>query len=885
MFTANQLSDYCDRHHLSPQARQVIERVRSSPPTRRVRSGARNVASRFASRKMCCVIQAESHKNELPAVIGWEYDKTTHEFYDQPPKIKVAYVGVNGRRCAHMMTPDFFLLQDGFAGWVECKTEEWLRAHAEDKSHFYVRDGNGHWRCPPGEEFAASVGLGFQVRSSAETNWVAVRNASFLADYGDERAPAASAEDVVRVQAMFDRQALMPLKELIEAKHGVSADVIYRMIVDGTLYVDLDVDLLTEPERTCVFRDASASQAYRLHLASQRRPAIPNLAAVKIAPGQSLLWDGKPWRIANVGVDDVFLEDDDRVFTHVPRQVLEQLVRDKKVTGIPQSLVPQRSDAAAAIRGASPSDIVHAVRRYRALFPDKLGGPGATFTNRALRKWRALYRQAETALGSGFVGLLPKLHLRGNRERKLDKRVIEIMDDVIDELYASSTKKTLVSCWGEVILRCEAAHQPPPSEEAFRQQIRRRDAYVMAQAREGEKGAYDLEPFYWCLERTTPRHGERPFEIGHIDHTQLDLQFVGNRRGEPMRKAWLTVLIDACTRMVVAWAILFEPPSYRSCMTVIRDCVRRHGRVPKTIVTDKGSEFESVYYETLLAFLDSHKKTRPGGKPRFGSVVERIFGISNKEFIHNLLGNNQALQKPRRLSKSHDPRRLAVWTLPKFRDAFEGYLDSVYHEAEHSAHGMSPKQAMAIGLAQAGLRPHTLIPYSPDFVVMCMPTTKKGTATIDPTRGVKISYVHYWAPEFRNPLFSRREVPVRYDPDDKSTAFVWLNDRWVLCRSEYAADFEGRTEKEVAAVTQEIQSRLSQTRQRRIINAALIAGHLRETAATEQALAELKQAQGSAPDAGSECQSSPTKPKLPANTIPDQSVWDNLNLKFFGEFK
>lgn len=54
-----------------------------------VQSGTKNVACRFASRKMGQVIQAESHQNELAAVIGWEHDKNTHEFYDQPPKIKL----------------------------------------------------------------------------------------------------------------------------------------------------------------------------------------------------------------------------------------------------------------------------------------------------------------------------------------------------------------------------------------------------------------------------------------------------------------------------------------------------------------------------------------------------------------------------------------------------------------------------------------------------------------------------------------------------------------------------------------------------------------------------------------------------------------------------
>lgn len=880
MLNTDQLENYCDRHRLSPAARQVIERIRMSRPVRRVQAGSRNVTARFASRKMACVIQAESHKNELPAIIGWEFDNSTYEFYDQASQIKVSYIGAKDRRITHMMTPDFFLLQEGFAGWVECKTEEWLKGRAEEGSVLYVFDG-GRWRCPPAEEYAESFGLGFRVRSSTETNWDAVSNATFLADYLDGRMPPVSSDQASRILSVFERQAFMTLRELLDADHGIGADVIYRMIAEGSLYVDLANERLADVDRTRVFRDIGTAQAYRLHMQSRRRPAAGDIKPISVAPGQSLMWDGKPWRIANVGAEDVYLEDSDRVFTPIPRNVLNQLVRDGKITGLPGTQVATRRDADVFLSKASPTDIAHALKRYRALFPNKHdGGLAVEVSDRALRKWRALYRHAEATIGSGFAGLLPKLHLRGNRHRKLDSAVIKIMNDVIDELYAVSGQATLVRCWGEVQIRCEQASLPVPSEEAFRLEVRRRPLHALQSAREGEKAAYETEEFYWSLERTIPRHGERPFEIGHIDHTQLDLQFVGRKEGET-KKAWLTMMVDAYTRLIVAFVVSFDAPSYRSCMAVIRDCVRRHNRVPATLVVDGGSEFNSVYFESLLAHLETHKKSRPGSKARFGSVIERMFGISNRDFIHNLRGNNQALQKPRRLSKSHDPRLLAVWTLMDFRDAFDGYLERVYHATEHPALGTSPQDAMAAGLAQFGPRQHRLIPYGDEFIVMCMPTTKKGTVTLDPARGVKILYRYYWTPEFRNPRLANQRLAVRYDPDNMSRAFVWLKDHWAVCRSEFAADFEGITETEIEAATLKIREQDKRARRNRSVSARMLAEYFREINATEARLLERK--------AQAETSSHPplngAKPADPPELVPDQSVWANLNLEFFGEFK
>lgn len=641
---------------------------------------------------------------------------------------------------------------------------------------------------------------------------------------------------MVRVTAALAGHSWVALKELLNDLDTADADIVYKMIADDRLHVRLARDLLTEPERCIVFRDHSAAEAYQAHLDSQSAPALPALQTLALSIGQSIRWDGKVWKILNVGDEDVFFEDSERVITSLRKTVLAQFVKEGVITGLPPGTTMERDKANEIVGSASPRDTEVAMHRYRCLFPEKFDGPPPKSCDRARRKWRSLFKRGLELYGSGMLGLLPKIHLRGNRTRRLDQGVIDIMNAVIDELFAKPGERTLVSCWGDVRNRCEEAGLLQPSEIAFRDEIKRRNRQGLVEAREGEKAAYSTSEFYWHLDQATPRHGERPFEIGHIDHTQVDLQFVGSRKGEKLGKAWLTVLLDANSRMVLAWVLLFDAPSYRSCMAVIRDCIRRHGRIPKTIVVDKGSDFQSTYFEVLIARLESHKKTRPGSKPRFGSVIERFFGMSNTDFVHNLRGNNQALQKPRQMSKGHDPKGLAVWTLPDFNKAFERFLDQVYGEMEHSALGMSPKEAFSVGQAQSGMRKHVLIPYTRDLIIMCLPSTPKGTATVDSGRGIKIGYVYYWTPAFKDPKLTRTSVPVRYDPYDISVAFAWLKNHWAPCQSEYAGEFQGRSEKEIAIATLELRARAKRTGERRAINAAIIAKHLRSTCATEKTL-------------------------------------------------
>lgn len=405
MMNTTQLDAYCERHGITPKARLVIDQVRASEPTRRVQSGTHNVACRFSSRKMGSIIQAESHKNELPTVIGWEHDDQTFEFYDQPPKVKLRYTGRNGKSVCHNATPDFFLLQEGFAGWIECKTEEWLQSRLAEGSTLYIRDGANGWRCPAGEEYAASVDLGFRVRSSSATHWITIRNLEFLADYLDERCPAPSKEASRRVLDAMGGQAWIVLKNLLAALPIDDVDALYKMIADGILYVRLDEDLVSEPERAHVFRDKITAAAYRVYLSSLTQTTLPSLQTLTVAAGQSFLWDGRLWRILNVGDQDVYMEDEDHVLSSLNCKAFIQMVAGGTITGLPVGATLDRDQAEAIVRRASPEDFEHAMYRYRCLFPDRSDVAPAKSCARARRKWRALYNRGQELYGSVSISV------------------------------------------------------------------------------------------------------------------------------------------------------------------------------------------------------------------------------------------------------------------------------------------------------------------------------------------------------------------------------------------------------------------------------------------------------------------------------------------------
>ncbi len=263
MLSPREVDGLCDRLGLSAEARTIIETVRSSPPARRVRSAAGNVAVRYASHKMGVTIQAESHRVELAGLYEYEHDRRVLEFYDQPPAIKLVYLAKNGRQVSVWHTPDYFVLRADSIGWEEWKTDEGLERLSQTMPDRYYRDAAGRWRCSPGERFAEQLGLRYGLRLSSEIDWVLQRNLRFLDDYLC-KPPMVEQHTVQTVLAMVEQRPGLGLAELLSTLGEAHADDIYALIATERIFVDLHAAPLAEPEQVQLFRDHETAGAYAL---------------------------------------------------------------------------------------------------------------------------------------------------------------------------------------------------------------------------------------------------------------------------------------------------------------------------------------------------------------------------------------------------------------------------------------------------------------------------------------------------------------------------------------------------------------------------------------------------------------------------------------------
>lgn len=828
---------WCQKLRLSEQAENAIRHLRSSEPSRAVRSGRGSVSGRYPSRKMGVTIQFESHKNELAWVHIFEHDDDVIEFYDQPPAIKLEYEAGNGRRLGVLHTPDFFVLRGDSAGWEECKTEEQLIKLAEKSPNRYYKDEDGVWRCPPGEAVARPLGLYYRLRSSTDINWTFQRNVEFLDDYYRIDKPDVREEARTVILSCVRGEPGITLQGLLDNTGEVATrDDLYLMIAHEVVYVNLYSVHLLEADHVHVFADREAAAAYS-HLMQAASPIAPK--SVDISAGNLVQWDGAGWKIANVGETQIGLVGENHSFTEIPRAVFERLVVEGRITGVKFDDVPDvHPEIRRRLAQASREDFAEANRRAAVVRAHINGEPlTETVPERTLYLWLAKYRAAEASFGNGYAGLLPQPR-RGNSKMKLPPNSYALLQEFIENDYETLKQKRKFEAYSSYLLACERRGILAASYKTFCKAVKRRSRHTQTLKRQGRRASYKYEEFYWELEQTTPRHGERPFHIAHIDHTKADVELVDSITGANLGRPWVTFLTDADSRRELAVYATFDPPSYRSCMMAIRECVRRFGRIPQIVITDGGLEFGGCYFETLLARYESTKKTRPPAQARFGSPVERLFGTTNTQFFHNLLGNTQIMRNVRQVTKSVNPKGLAVWTMDKLYEYLCRYAYETYDTNVHQTLGVSPRDAFAAGMAAGGERLHKLIAYNDEFRLFTLPTTRREKAKIQPSQGVKINYIYYWSESFRHPEVEGTRVPIRFDPWDAGRAFAFVRGQWTECISQHYAVLHNRSEREILTATEVLRQRHKTDRKKFDLTALSIARFLESVEAEEALLSQ-----------------------------------------------
>lgn len=399
------------------------------------------------------------------------------------------------------------------------------------------------------------------------------------------------------------------------------------------------------------------------------------------------------------------------------------------------------------------------------------------------------WKQALEIANGDIRALAPKTHLRGNRERRIDPIDLGLMHEAINTRLLVPNPGTTTAAYCVYVEAhrhlYEAADTDPRSRPkaaslpTFFEEVRRIAIATRSQAQGGKRLANThAAPVDPDLRALNPL---RPFERAHIDHYEIDqhvIVLITAKNKRRTKRPWLTVMIDQATSVVLAIAISFRSPSRRACSCVMRDCVRRHGRLPETIVVDHGAEFESVYFEVLLARYGVTKHERPAGDPRFGGQIESTFHTIREELIRSLQGSTSNDERGRNISVSHRGQAQACWRLHQVYSAYENYF---YRHFNLKVRGSNISAASCHFDELLEAFPMSGMPVDYDqafFVTTAIPLD--GVYTVTHNRGI----THHGRWFFHVDLMrlpNGSKVKVLEDPWDDTCLFASIRDKWVPC--------------------------------------------------------------------------------------------------------
>lgn len=590
------------------------------------------------------------------------------------------------------------------------------------------------------------------------------------------------------------------------AVEGFTPDDVYKAIADGFLTFDMSRELLSDSYRSKVYRDQSTLEFVRCLDAeevAQGELEFARARSASIQPGDAISYEGKDYTVTLVGNENVTLAGEGGS-TEISVSTLEILYRTGKIRVTQKINTSDSTHAKALIGSFSPEELARAVERGRALDAAKVDPSSVHMSSRTLRRLKKLLRDAGANPVTRNLALIGNARMRGNRNRKIPHEVLSLIGEIA-ETYNQASSPNRSSVYKSFFKACQERGLTPCSMKTFSLELAK---HASIRKREGKRSAYQSAPIVWYLKASDPIHGVRPFEYVHVDHTPLDIVLVSGETKKVLGRPWLSLAIDAESRAIIGFYLSFDPPSYRSCMMVLRDIVRRHGRLPSTIIVDNGAEFRCAAFRRVCELYSVTLRYRPAGHPRHGSPMERIFGTAHTQLIHNLAGNTKQLKNVRTVTKSVSPDRLAEWTLPALYGALDKYFRDIYGTELHPAHGEEPERHLQTRLTETGLRLHRLVKLDRTFLIeTCPPAEPEGTRKIDRQRGVKINHLWHWTDVFKTTHLSGRSVPVRVDPWDARVCYVLVNREWHQCVSKLANQLRGLTRRELESYFEEMTKR------------------------------------------------------------------------------
>lgn len=499
-----------------------------------------------------------------------------------------------------------------------------------------------------------------------------------------------------------------------------------------------------------------------------------------IQPGRLVSWEGKSYRILQVGsLSDVTLIDPNS----------GQLVSAQVADLMP---VYDPSDSHQDLSLLDSDKWQKAVERYEKIEPmlsNKMTKAQVIEHAKTVNVHPVtLYRWLKQYQQSGLLTDLMTSERADKGSKKLSPEVEAIIQQVIQTDYLSRQKKRKSIVYREVCRICHEKGLLAPSMTVVQSRCASVNEKEAAKKREGKKAAQKYDTLHGGT-----IEAKWPLSVVEMDHTLLDIILCDEQHRLPIGRPYITLAFDVYSRMVLGFYISFDPASSLSSgLCLSHAMLDKTMWLAKTEVSgdwpcwgiidklhmDNAKEFRGNMIKQACQQYGIQVEWRPVARPHLGAHIERYLGTMARE-IHNLPGTTFSNVRQR---GEYNSEGKAVMTLPELEAWITEYIVNYYHHQFHSGIDSTPFARYQKGILGDATTPGKGLPRrvsNPErFRLDFMPFFE---ATVQPY-GVRQDNIFYFHDVLRRWINAKdpvqpklkRQFLFRYDPRDISV--IWFYD-------------------------------------------------------------------------------------------------------------
>jgi putative transposase len=317
-----------------------------------------------------------------------------------------------------------------------------------------------------------------------------------------------------------------------------------------------------------------------------------------------------------------------------------------------------------------------------------------------------VYRKLAVFLQTGRISSLAAQEPDGGRGKsRLSNERETLLQAIIKTKYLTNQKLSVAKVFDSVKLAFRAGKLDPPHINTVHNRIKQIDQRTKDEARLGPEVAAKRHSAY----PGRFRGADFPLAVGQIDHTPMDVILVDDVDRQPIGRAWLTLLIDVFSRMVLGYHISFDRPSAMSvALCLVNALLPKDALLAKfgikaswpcwgtlsKIHADNAREFRGNTLKKSCKDYNMDLEWRPVKQPRYGAHIERMLGTVLKT-VHSLPGTTFSNVQQR---GKYDSEGKAVLTESELEHWFLLYITGVYHQKKHKGIGIPPLKQYEMGI-------------------------------------------------------------------------------------------------------------------------------------------------------------------------------------------